>query len=192
MSPQFVADWTPVHTRRLILRRPEGSDEHAALDLHTDPRTNVHHPAPRTVTRASSARIFHEIGLHWYRHGFGVWAVSTLDDPQTLIGFTGLSHRLVHARPALNLYYRYLPEVWGRGYAKEGAIDAVRRGRELLPELPVVARITASNIISQRTAQAAGLDRTRGLDRLYAGVPEVYFTLGWDAPAGTGAETARR
>lgn len=66
-------------------------------------------------------------------------------------------------------------------------MEAVRRGRELLPQLPVVARITASNIVSQRTAQAAGLERRRGLDRLYAGVPEVYFALGWEVSAGDGA-----
>ncbi|MDN3483218.1 GNAT family N-acetyltransferase [Arthrobacter sp. APC 3897] len=179
MPAQDVADWTPVHTRRLILRRPEAADEPAALDLHTDPRTNVHHPAPRTVTRASSARIFHEIGLHWYRHGFGVWAVSTLDDPQTLIGFTGLSHRLVHARPALNLYYRYLPEAWGRGYATEGAREAVRRAEEFLPGLPVVAYTTADNIGSQHTAVAAGLVRREDLDVDRGTYRDIYLARGW-------------
>lgn len=179
MPSQDVADWTPVHTDRLILRRPEGSDESAALDLHTDPRTNVHHPTPHTVTRASSARIFHEIGLHWYRHGFGVWAVCSQDEPQALIGFTGLSHRLVHARPALNLYYRYLPEVWGQGYAAEGAREAVRLAEKLLPGLPVVAYTTPDNIGSQRTALAAGLTRREDLDVDRGTYQDVYLARGW-------------
>lgn len=179
MPSQLVADWTPLHTDRLILRRPEGTDETAALDLHTDPRTNVHHPSPAMVTRASSARIFHEIGLHWYRHGFGVWAVSTQEDPGTLIGFTGLSHRLVHSRPALNLYYRYIPEVWGRGYATEGALEAVRLAEKLLSGLPVVAYTTADNIASQQTARAAGLDRREDLDVDRGTYRDIYLARGW-------------
>ena len=179
MASQDAADWTPILTDRLILRRPVGSDEAAALELHTDPRTNVHHPAPLTVTRASSARIFHEIGLHWYRHGFGVWAVSTQADPHTLIGFTGLSHRLVQARSALNLYYRYTPEVWGRGYAAEGAREAVRLAEKLLPDLPVVAYTTIDNIGSQRTALAAGLSRRADLDVDRGAYLDVYLARGW-------------
>ena len=179
MSSQLVADWSPVHTDRLILRRPEGADEAAALDLHTDPRTNRHHPAPAMVTRASSARIFHEIGLHWYRHGFGVWAVATQEDPHTLIGFTGLSHRLVQSRPALNLYYRYIPEAWGRGYATEGAREAVRLAEKLLPGLPVVAYTTIDNIGSQLTAQAAGLERRADLDVDRGTYHDIYLARGW-------------
>ncbi len=58
---------------------------------------------------------------HWEEYGFGVWAVFTQAEPDTLIGFTGLSHRNVHGRDALNLYYRYDPAAWGKGYATEGA-----------------------------------------------------------------------
>lgn len=179
MSLQDAADWTPVTTARLVLRRPEGPDEPAAVRLHTDPRTNVHHPAPSTITRASSARIFHEIGLHWYRHGFGVWAVSTAEDPQTLIGFTGLTHRMVSGRPALNLYYRYTPEVWGRGYATEGAREAVSHAERFLPGVPVVAYTTADNIGSQHTALAAGLVRREDLDVDRGAYTDIYLARGW-------------
>ena len=184
--PQNPADWTPVTTDRLLLRRLAPEDHDAGIRIHVDPRANLHNPEPRTEEMA--AKSLQDFMAHWDREGFGYWAVAERAHPETVIGFTGLQRALVDDRDVLNLYYRYDPAAWGRGYAKEGAVEAVRRGRELLPELPVVARITASNIVSQRTAQAAGLERRRGLDRLYAGVPEVYFALGWEASRVSGAD----
>jgi len=179
MLEQNARDWSPVRTDRLLLRRPLARDESAAVDLHTDPRTNVHHPAPSTVTRASSARTFHEIQQHWYRHGFGVWTVVDPDDPQTLIGFTGVSHRIIRGRPALNLYYRYSPDYWGQGLATEGALEAVRLSEELLPGLPVVAYTSVDNIGSQRTALAAGLERREDLDVDRGTYLDIYLAKGW-------------
>lgn len=179
MLEQNARDWSPVRTDRLLLRRPLARDESAAVDLHTDPRTNVHHPAPSTVTRASSARTFHEIRQHWYRHGFGVWTVVDPDDPQTLIGFTGVSHRIIRGRPALNLYYRYSPDYWGQGLATEGALEAVRLSEELLPGLPVVAYTSVDNIGSQRTALAAGLERREDLDVDRGTYLDIYLAKGW-------------
>ena len=183
---QNPADWTPVTTERLLLRRLEGADYDAALRIHTDPRTNLHNPL--TPTTESAAKSLQDFLDHWDREGFGYWAVEERDAPGTVIGFTGLQRAMVDDRELLNLYYRYAPAVWGRGYAKEGAREAVQRARELLPDLPVLARTTASNILSQRTAQAAGLRHRPELDRHYAGLPEVYLVLGWpDGSPETGA-----
>lgn len=168
-----------MRTPRLLLRRPLAEDEGPAVDLHTDPRTNVHHPAPATVTRASAARTFAEIRQHWYRHGFGVWAVASPDDPATLIGFTGVSHRIIRGRPALNLYYRYHPDYWGQGLATEGALEAVRLAETLLPGLPVVAYTSVDNIGSQRTAVAAGLERREDLDVDRGTYLDLYLAKGW-------------
>nr|WP_282568723.1 GNAT family N-acetyltransferase [Arthrobacter sp. Helios] len=131
------------------------------------------------MTRASSARTFHEIRQHWYRHGFGVWTVVDPDDPQTLIGFTGVSHRIIRGRPALNLYYRYSPEYWGQGLATEGALEAVRLSEELLPGLPVVAYTSVDNLGSQRTALAAGLERREDLDVDRGTYLDIYLAKGW-------------
>lgn len=179
MLEQNARDWSPISTQRLLLRRPLAEDEAAAVDLHTDPRTNVHHPAAATITRVSAARTFHEIRQHWYRHGFGVWTVVDPAEPQSLIGFTGVSHRIIRGRPALNLYYRYVPEVWGQGLATEGAVEAVSRAESLLPGLPVVAYTSVDNIGSQRTALAAGLQRRADLDVDRGSYLDIYLAKGW-------------
>lgn len=116
---------------------------------------------------------------HWNEHGFGVWAVTTQVDPETIIGFTGLSYREVHNRKALNLYYRYDPTAWGKGYAAEGARRAVRLANELLPSLPVVAYTSPDNIGSQRTALSAGLSRRQDLDVDNGKYVDVYLARGW-------------
>ncbi|MCC9173787.1 GNAT family N-acetyltransferase [Arthrobacter sp. zg-Y179] len=179
---QDPSDWTPVSTERLLLRRLERADYDAAIRIHTDPRTNRHNP--HTPTVESVTRSLQDFLDHWDREGFGYWAVAQHEAPETVVGFTGLQRAVVDGRTILNLYYRYDPAVWGRGYATEGATEAVRRGRKLLSELPVLARTTTTNTGSQRTALAAGLGHFPALDREYAGVPEMYLALGWPGITG--------
>lgn len=171
--------WSPLSTTRLLLRRPEPNDLAAAVEIHTDPQTNLHNPAASSVTPASTAAKLDEMLAHWDAHGFGVWVVATRDLPDHVVGFTGISHRTVAGRPALNLYYRYRPSAWGNGYATEAARLAVTRAARLLPGLPVVAYTTPSNTGSARTAVAAGLLRRPDLDVTHPTHTDVYYTAGW-------------
>lgn len=176
---QNEADWTPLLTERLFFRRPHHADLAAALEIHLDPRTNEHHPEPHTVTTESVRAKLQAMVDHWDEHGFGVWAVALRGNRERLVGFTGVSHRLVHDRATLNLYYRYRPEVWGRGLASEAAGTAVERGRELLPELPITAYTTPGNIGSQRTALSVGLQRRPELDIDHGHYTDIYLATGW-------------
>lgn len=166
--------WTPLETGRLLLRRPEETDRTAAVRLHADPRTNAHNPG--AVTESAADRTFRAFLRHWRAEGFGYWAVTLAGQPEEIIGFTGVRLLDVAGQPALNLYYRYDPSAWGRGYATEGAVAAVRQARLHLPELPVVARTTADNLGSQKTALAAGLERRPDLDIDHGAWTEVFFT----------------
>ncbi|WGW12131.1 GNAT family N-acetyltransferase [Saxibacter everestensis] len=183
MTQQDVDDWTPLRTESLLLRRPRPDDLDPAVQIHTDPSTNRHHPEPWTVTEESSARRFQELGEHWERHGFGVWVVEQLEQPGVIVGFTGLSHRTVHQRSALNLYYRYAPDVWGKGYATEAASTAVRHAAIHLSDLPVLAYTTPDNLGSQRTALRVGLDRMSELDIEHEHYTDIFFAHNWPAGA---------
>ncbi len=178
---QDTSRWTPVTTERLLLRRIMDTDHSAAVRIHTDPRTTRYNRKPPTIEKAEELLEFF-LG-HWNREGFGYWAVAEREQPETVIGFTGLHRAVVAGREVLNLYYRYDPSVWRRGYATEGAREAVRRGRELLPELPVLASMSDRNLASVKTARAAGLQRRSSLDRQIGRDVDIYFTLGWlDGP----------
>lgn len=179
MMRQDAALWTPLESERLTVRRPVAGDRASAIAIHVDPATNAHHPAPESVTEESSAARFDAMLQHWNRYGFGVWAVAERSRPTEVIGFTGVTHRVVHGRDALNLYYRYRPSAWGKGFALEGAKLAVAQSVELLPGLPVTAYTTPDNGGSLKTAQKAGLVRAPQLDEVHAGYTDVYLTLGW-------------
>ena len=176
---QNERDWTPRETDRLLLRRPQSGDLAVALAIHLDPRTNQHHPEPETVTRDSVTSRFLGMIEHWDQYGFGVWFVAMLGAPERIVGFTGLSHRTVHQRDALNLYYRYRPEAWGNRVASEAAGAAVALGQKFLPGLPIVAYTSADNLGSQRTALAVGLERRTDLDLDQGSYTDVYFSIGW-------------
>ncbi|WP_194165675.1 GNAT family N-acetyltransferase [Oceanobacillus sp. CFH 90083] len=64
----------------------------------------------------------------------------------------------------MNLYYRFLPEICGNGYATELARYSVCLARKHLSELPVISRVRPSNIPSLKVAEKIGLLRQPNLD----------------------------
>jgi len=179
MTEQPVALWTPLQTERLLFRRPEAGDLDAAVRIHTDPATNRHHPEPDSVSVETSTTRFEAMREHWAGHGFGVWVVAEIARPTEIIGFTGVTHRTVHGRNALNLYYRYQPSAWHKGFASEGARLAVELARAHLPQLPVTAYTVETNVGSQKTALGAGLRRMPELDINQGAYEDIYFALDW-------------
>jgi RimJ/RimL family protein N-acetyltransferase len=99
------------------------------------------------------------------------------DDDGTVVGFSGVRHQTWLGRPVLNLYYRYAPEVWGRGLASTVAAQVVRWAAEHHPERPVIAYTTDDNEGSQRTARAAGLVRRPDLEHELDGIWAVVFSV---------------
>ena len=156
------------------LRPPTADDLDDVFRIHGDPRTNRHNPAgPDRDLDASRERLGQWLA-HWQAHGFGYWVVE--DDEGSVIGFSGDRHETWQGRPVLNLYYRFAPEVWGRGIASAVARHVVRWAAEQHPDLPVVARTTEDNEGSQRTARAAGLVRRRDLEGEWNGLWTVVFS----------------
>jgi ribosomal-protein-alanine N-acetyltransferase len=152
-----------VETERLLLRRPVLEDAGVHHGVHADPRTWEHRPELRHRTPAESERqLVHWLG-HWLEHGYGYW---TVERDGRAIGFGGLM--LLPAwrggEDVLNLYYRFEPQAWGRGYATETARAALELAARELPGPLVVARIRPNNDSSVRVAERAGMVRRADLD----------------------------
>lgn len=162
-----------VGTQRLILRRLRVGDGSAMFAVHGDPATNLYNPAGPHPDVATSEEMLRQCLQHWQVYGFGYWAV-TLPQEENIIGFGGVEHVVWRHRDVLNLYYRFTPGAWGKGYATELARTAVALAREHLPPWPVIARTRVENIASIRTAERAGLLRRPDLD-----TEHVVFALGW-------------
>ena len=155
--------------------RPPGADDlDDVFRIHGDPRTNVHNPAGPDADLAASRRRLDEWLAHWAEHGFGYWAVEYHDG--RVIGFSGVRTGTWRGRPVLNLYYRFAPEVWGRGIASAVAAHAIREAGVHSPGRPVLAYTTEDNEASRRTALAAGLVRRPDLEHEVDGLWAVVFS----------------
>lgn len=103
------------------------------------------------------------------------------DRAAAVIGFCGLKVLSFRDREVLNLFYRFDPAHWGRGYATEAAGAVVGWAGERLPDWPVMARVRVENGASQRVAERIGLTRSPDLDEPGEDGPERMYTRNWHA-----------
>ena len=153
---------TEVRTARLLLRRPAEADAPFVLALHSDPRATAYNPSDALSDLAAAQARLAAWSEQW-THGLGYWVVEEAAAGRP-IGVCGVKAVDLHGRPVWNLLYRFLPEVWGRGYASEAARGSIRAAAQVDGTRAVVARIRPANESSARVAEAVGLVRRPDLD----------------------------
>ena len=178
MARELAAIFGDVRSERLALRRPRAEDGEAMFHIHGDPETNRYNPARTDSDLAASVRTLEEWLRQWDEDGYSYWAVTPRQSAEVL-GFGGVRRFAWRGGDVLNLYYRFTPAAWGQGYATEMARAAVHLARTYVGHLPVVARVRAENVASQRVAERAGLIRRLDLDT----AEHMAYALGW--PNGT-------
>lgn len=157
-------------TSRLLLRRVRETDRQAVVEIQTDSTANRFHPKPPDEQAATK-----ELGNwleHWTEHGYGYVAVLEIGSEE-VIGIGGIRHRRFHGRRMLNLYYRFRPSVWGRGYALETSRAVVEWAERELPEFPVVISAAEVNEPSWRLAERLGF--TDYAVEAYAGLTTRHY-----------------
>ena len=152
-----------MRTERLRLSRPMSTDSAGVFAILADPRTVEHNPSDRLADRGEAADLVARWVRHWDEHGFGYWCVRELGSDR-IIGYAGVKEMRMHERPALNLVYRFLPEVWGRGFATEASTAILLRVLDEMPTAMIVARVRPDNRSSQNVALKAGLQRDATMD----------------------------
>jgi ribosomal-protein-alanine N-acetyltransferase len=151
-----------MRTKRLRLARPVPTDSAAVFAILGDPRTVEHKPSDRLEDRGEAAELVARWVRHWEEHGFGYWCVRESGSDR-IIGHAGVKWMLM-PRPVLNLVYRFVPEMWGRGIATEAAAAVVSKALEKIPAETIVARVRPDNRPSQNVALKAGLQRDATMD----------------------------
>jgi RimJ/RimL family protein N-acetyltransferase len=81
-----------------------------------------------------------------------------------VVGYCGVKAMSAHGQPVLNLIYRFIPSVWGRGYATEAAIAAAAWVDQNQPDSTLLVRVRPANQASQNVALKAGLRRDPAMD----------------------------
>jgi ribosomal-protein-alanine N-acetyltransferase len=152
---------TTLRTTRLSLRRPTPADIDAIFAVHSDPLACAHNLSDALATREEAEGLYQRWDNHWRRFGFGYWVVC---ESAVTLGFCGVKFMRLPERQVLNLFYRFDPVAWGRGFASEAATAVVRWVTAHVPDHQTIARVRPDNVASQRVAVNAGLTRASHLD----------------------------
>ncbi|MGD8426792.1 MAG: GNAT family N-acetyltransferase [Balneolaceae bacterium] len=163
-----------ITTGRLVLRPPTYEDLEALFEIHGDPETNKFNPSGPQRNIEESRVMLNRWLKHWETYGFGYWVVATKKHPQKIIGCGGLFFKDFSGTQRANLYFRFRPSAWGRGYATEMANKAKKYAYEDLNLSHIAATVRPTNKPSIKLLERLGMIR-RGIIKNEKG--ESYFYI---------------
>jgi [ribosomal protein S5]-alanine N-acetyltransferase len=166
-----------LQTERLFIRPPAENDAQSLFLIYGDPCTNVHNPHGPYPDIDKARSVLSFWSEYWQRHGFGPWAISTLQEPSKVIGYGGLSFRKYMDHDKINLGYRFGVESWGNGYATEFGRAALRYAFEQLQQPEVIAVARPANTASIRVLEKLGMILAGNLDELPGQSPSLIFHI---------------
>jgi ribosomal-protein-alanine N-acetyltransferase len=152
-----------LRTARLSLRRPTAGDIDPIFEIQGDPRACLHNRSDCLTRREEAQELYQRWNEQWERYGYGYWVVRRRGSDLQL-GFCGIKAMELNGLKVLNLFYRFAPSAWGRGFASEAAAAVAAWASRQVPDLPLIARVRPGNVASQRVATRAGLIRAEHLD----------------------------
>jgi RimJ/RimL family protein N-acetyltransferase len=149
-----------LETPRLRLRQWRDADREPFAALNADPATMEHFPS--TLTREASDAMIDGFRDAIVTRGWSNWAVEVKASGD-FIGFIGLSipKRQLPFMPCVEVGWRIAREHWGRGYASEGAREALRAGFERLGLDEIVSFTALTNVRSRRVMERIGMRDAR-------------------------------
>lgn len=160
--PSIAAPLPDVVTPRLSLRRFQAGDLDELAEVFAKPEI-WRFPYGRGFTRDETSAFLTAQVHEWQTCGFGCW-VARDRESEKIVGYVGLSVPLFlpDILPAVEVGWRFDPDAWGRGYATEGAIEALRQAFETLGLEEVCSVPQADNPASSRVCDRLGmrLERT--------------------------------
>ncbi|WP_395473374.1 GNAT family N-acetyltransferase [Spiroplasma endosymbiont of Nomada rufipes] len=93
-----------------------------------------------------------------------MWAVQLKDDEtNTMIGTCGFIRYFTHTK-CLEIGYAFNPKEWGKGYAKEALLTAIKYGFENTNSIRIEGSCVKENIASAKTMESVGM-KFEGISR---------------------------
>jgi RimJ/RimL family protein N-acetyltransferase len=170
-----------LETPRLRLRewRFEDVEPLAEINAHPEVSPMLGGPLDREGTEWQVAAMV----AGWELDGFGLWAVEEKES-RRFVGRIGLT-RQVDFGPEpdpVEVGWTLHPDVWGRGLATEGAVEALRFGFEDAGLGRVVSMTLPHNVRSRRVMEKLGLTLVgqtfwREHDHVWYAIDRVYWEL---------------
>jgi len=148
---------------RVLLRQWRDGDRGAFAELNADPRVMEYFPS--LLSRAESDAMVDRCSALITERGWGFWAAE-LKGSKAFIGFVGLhvpSDELPFS-PCVEIGWRLACGHWGKGYATEAAMAALRVGFETLCLDEIVSFTTLGNVKSEAVMERLGMTATDTFD----------------------------
>ncbi len=161
--PPVAGPLGDVDTERLRLRRMEAGDVDQLAPVFAKDEV-WRFPYGRGFDRVETQAFVDAQVRDWDRSGFACWVASERATDR-VIGFVGLSvpRFLPEILPAVEVGWRFDPDVWGRGYATEGAAAALDEAFSTLGLGEVCSVPQADNPVSVRVAERLGMRMARSV-----------------------------
>lgn len=159
--PPIASPLGDVTTERLELRRFRSSDLDGLAPVFAK-REFWEFPYGRAWNRDETKAFLDRQMAAWDDNGFGLW-LATERDSGRVVGYVGLSVPtfLPSILPAVEVGWRFDPEVWGRGYATEAATAALDEGFTTLGLEEICSIPQVDNPASIRVAERLGMRLVR-------------------------------
>ena len=164
-----------LYTRRLI-GTPAAADGFADIRiLHADPRVMATLSADgKPLTEQDSRAFLKNAAEHWKLHGFGLWLFREQLGGE-FVGYGGIKHTTVEGRDEIELAYAIRSDCWGKGFATEISIAALKHGFDVIRPDRIVAFTLPHNLASRAVMEHCGFTYDRGI--VHAGLPHVLYIL---------------
>ena len=164
-----------LETDRLRLRRWRMEDREPFARLNADPRVMEFQPS--VLSREQSDSFADHIEAHFLEHGFTLYAVDLRAEAgagERFVGFIGLHVPKFDApfMPCVEIGWRLVADVWGRGLATEGGRAVLRHSFEQLGLEEIVSFTAEINTRSERVMLKIGMKRDLGADFDHPRLPE--------------------
>lgn len=120
---------------------------------------------PKTLSADESYEFYEAIVSKFHDYGFGFYAVEEMERNE-FIGFIGFHEATFEAdfTPCIEIGWRLKKEVWGKGYATEGAEACLHYGFTELGFHDVFSFTAEINTPSQNVMRKIGMDFTTYFD----------------------------
>ncbi len=166
-----------LNTHRLIGTPAVPGDFADIRILHGDPRVMATLSADgKTLSEAQTRAFLERAAEHWRLHGFGLWLLrERLDGGFVFVGYGGIKHAIVEGRDQIELAYAIRSDCWGKGFATEISIAALKLGFDVIRLDRIVAFTLPHNLASRAVMEHCGFTYDR--DIVHAGLPHVLYIL---------------
>ena len=170
----------------LALREPTMDDLKRHFAIFSDPEVSAHAPSGPVLDKSDSRRMLQTIKDHWWRYGFGHWAVSSLENRDYVIGFGGLAYRQINGKERFNLRFRLAREGWGKGYGHELGQASFQLAFQLLNANAVHAIVRPDNQRVIEALEQLGMHQTETVKVEPEMTPSLVYSITADEARAAG------